>query len=101
MLIAIKPAIEFILADEPTGNLDPQTSVEVLDVLKKINLPTEQHSLWLPTITALPTKLPPRKLQSGVLARGDIVALCATSGVSQQVSPATVFQAYYLLGPVV
>jgi len=28
---------EFILADEPTGNLDPQTSVEVLDVLRKIN----------------------------------------------------------------
>ena len=28
---------EFILADEPTGNLDPQTSIEVLDVLKKIN----------------------------------------------------------------
>lgn len=28
---------ELILADEPTGNLDPQTSVEVLDVLKKIN----------------------------------------------------------------
>ncbi len=28
---------DFILADEPTGNLDPQTSVEVLDVLKKIN----------------------------------------------------------------
>ncbi|MBP4137574.1 cell division ATP-binding protein FtsE [Flavobacterium geliluteum] len=28
---------EFILADEPTGNLDPQTSSEVLEVLKKIN----------------------------------------------------------------
>ncbi len=28
---------EFILADEPTGNLDPQTSIEVLDVLRKIN----------------------------------------------------------------
>ena len=28
---------ELILADEPTGNLDPQTSVEVLCVLKKIN----------------------------------------------------------------
>ncbi|MFZ4105391.1 cell division ATP-binding protein FtsE [Flavobacterium sp.] len=28
---------ELILADEPTGNLDPQTSVEVLDVLKNIN----------------------------------------------------------------
>jgi cell division transport system ATP-binding protein len=28
---------EVILADEPTGNLDPQTSVEVLSVLKKIN----------------------------------------------------------------
>jgi cell division transport system ATP-binding protein len=29
---------EFILADEPTGNLDPQTSIEVLEVLRKINL---------------------------------------------------------------
>ena len=28
---------EIILADEPTGNLDPQTSVEVLEVLKNIN----------------------------------------------------------------
>jgi len=28
---------ELILADEPTGNLDPQTSAEVLAVLKKIN----------------------------------------------------------------
>ena len=28
---------EFILADEPTGNLDPQTSAEVLEVLKKVN----------------------------------------------------------------
>lgn len=28
---------EFILADEPTGNLDPQTSVEVMEVLRKIN----------------------------------------------------------------
>ena len=28
---------ELILADEPTGNLDPQTSAEVLGVLRKIN----------------------------------------------------------------
>jgi cell division transport system ATP-binding protein len=28
---------EFIIADEPTGNLDPQTSIEVLDVLRNIN----------------------------------------------------------------
>ncbi len=28
---------EIILADEPTGNLDPQTSVEVLNTLRKIN----------------------------------------------------------------
>lgn len=28
---------EIILADEPTGNLDPQTSAEVLEVLKNIN----------------------------------------------------------------
>ncbi len=28
---------DLILADEPTGNLDPQTSVEVMEVLKNIN----------------------------------------------------------------
>jgi cell division transport system ATP-binding protein len=28
---------ELILADEPTGNLDPQTSVEVMEVLRKVN----------------------------------------------------------------
>lgn len=28
---------ELILADEPTGNLDPQTSGEILEVLKKVN----------------------------------------------------------------
>lgn len=28
---------ELILADEPTGNLDPQTSVEIMEVLKDIN----------------------------------------------------------------
>jgi len=28
---------DLILADEPTGNLDPQTSTEVLEVLRKIN----------------------------------------------------------------
>jgi branched-chain amino acid transport system ATP-binding protein len=33
--IVAKPKV--ILADEPTGNLDPQTSVEVMGVLKKIN----------------------------------------------------------------
>ena len=28
---------ELILADEPTGNLDPETSVEIIQVLKEIN----------------------------------------------------------------
>ena len=28
---------ELILADEPTGNLDPQTSIEVMELLRKIN----------------------------------------------------------------
>jgi cell division transport system ATP-binding protein len=28
---------ELILADEPTGNLDPQTSVEIMEVLQQIN----------------------------------------------------------------
>jgi cell division transport system ATP-binding protein len=39
--IAIARAIinepTLILADEPTGNLDPETSAEILDILKKIN----------------------------------------------------------------
>lgn len=39
--IAIAKALlnnpELILADEPTGNLDPQTSVEVMEVLQDIN----------------------------------------------------------------
>jgi cell division transport system ATP-binding protein len=28
---------ELILADEPTGNLDPQTSIEIMEVLQEIN----------------------------------------------------------------
>ena len=28
---------EIILADEPSGNLDPQTSIEIMEVLRKIN----------------------------------------------------------------
>lgn len=39
--VAIARAIinepRLILADEPTGNLDPETSVEILNLLKKIN----------------------------------------------------------------
>jgi len=38
--LATNPSI--ILADEPTGNLDPGLATEVLDILKSIN--TEQHT---------------------------------------------------------
>jgi cell division transport system ATP-binding protein len=36
---------ELILADEPTGNLDPQTSVEVMEVLQDIN--KNGNTIWL------------------------------------------------------
>lgn len=45
---------ELILADEPTGNLDPQTSVEIMQVLQEINkngntilMATHDYSLLL------------------------------------------------------
>ncbi|WP_417620096.1 cell division ATP-binding protein FtsE [Oceanihabitans sediminis] len=45
---------ELILADEPTGNLDPQTSIEVMEVLQEINkngntilMATHDYSLLL------------------------------------------------------
>lgn len=41
---------ELILADEPTGNLDPQTSVEVMKLLRDINAKVEPY-LWPRTIT--------------------------------------------------
>lgn len=41
---------ELILADEPTGNLDPQTSVEVMKLLEDI-MPMVEPYLWPRTIT--------------------------------------------------
>ena len=34
---ALLPSPELILADEPTGNLDPQTSVGIMRLLDRIN----------------------------------------------------------------
>ena len=35
---ALVNAPEIILADEPTGNLDPQTTKEIMELLKQISL---------------------------------------------------------------
>jgi len=34
---AIVNCPEIVIADEPTGNLDPQTAVQIVDLLKKVN----------------------------------------------------------------
>jgi cell division transport system ATP-binding protein len=34
---AIANAPDILIADEPTGNLDPKTSVEIVDLLYKVN----------------------------------------------------------------
>jgi cell division transport system ATP-binding protein len=59
---------ELILADEPTGNLDPQTSVEIMNVLKNINengktilMATHDYAL----ILKFPTKT--LKLEDGTI----------------------------------
>ena len=38
---------ELILADEPTGNLDPQTSIEVMEVLRDLN--KKGHTIFMAT----------------------------------------------------
>ena len=38
---------ELILADEPTGNLDPQTSIEVMEVLQDLN--KKGHTIFMAT----------------------------------------------------
>lgn len=38
---------ELILADEPTGNLDPQTSIEVMEVLQELN--KKGHTIFMAT----------------------------------------------------
>ena len=38
---------ELILADEPTGNLDPQTSIEVMEVLQDLN--KKGHTILMAT----------------------------------------------------
>ena len=38
---------ELILADEPTGNIDPQTSLEVMEVLQELN--KKGHTIFMAT----------------------------------------------------
>ena len=53
---------ELILADEPTGNLDPQTSVEVMEVLQDLN--KKGHTILMATHDyALLLKYPSKTLK--------------------------------------
>lgn len=53
---------EIILADEPTGNLDPQTSIEVMEVLQELN--KKGHSILMATHDyALLLKFPSKTLK--------------------------------------
>lgn len=53
---------ELILADEPTGNLDPQTSVEVMEVLLDLN--KKGHTIFMATHDyALLLKYPSKTLK--------------------------------------
>lgn len=53
---------ELILADEPTGNLDPQTSIEVMEVLRELN--KKGHSILMATHDyALLLKFPSKTLK--------------------------------------
>ena len=53
---------ELILADEPTGNLDPQTSIEVMQVLQEIN--TNGNTILMATHDyALLLKFPSKTLK--------------------------------------
>lgn len=53
---------ELILADEPTGNLDPQTSIEVMEVLQELN--KKGHSILMATHDyALLLKFPSKTLK--------------------------------------
>ena len=53
---------ELILADEPTGNLDPQTSIEVMEVLQALN--KKGHTILMATHDyALLLKYPSKTLK--------------------------------------
>ena len=53
---------KLILADEPTGNLDPQTSMEVMEVLLELN--TKGHTIFMATHDyALILKYPSKTLK--------------------------------------
>ncbi len=53
---------ELILADEPTGNLDPQTSIEVMEVLQELN--KQGHTILMATHDyALLLKYPSKTLK--------------------------------------
>ena len=78
-----RPSI--ILADEPTGNLDSRTSVEVMDIFQRLNREGIDHPAGHPRARYRPIRLPPVVFRDGRIRSDDpITAPLLATEVLQQ-----------------